>query len=349
MFRTVLPTILLCLYLFSCDSPKKTRTFYAMGGIPVNIIAAGLSDATLQRVTDQAARTLEEWESELSMYRESSAIHHLHKNPDMLVYLSENGWQALQAAREAERITSHAFDVTIGPVVHLWKQAQQKGIPPDNDAIRSALECTGFDYLVFNENDRSVQVKKPDHASSDTASGQSFILDVGGIAKGLFAEWLNTRIVESLSPGEKSGLKKLIVDLAGDMYVRSFSSDDTCHVGIRDPFTSEKSTLWGVLSVNRGAVVTSGTYERFFEIGGERYCHIIDPETGYPVSGNLVSVTIVDPSGAMADALATAIFVLGESRGIELVESREQTEMVLIRNDGTFYVTKGLQDRLKRL
>ncbi|MGB3975626.1 MAG: FAD:protein FMN transferase [bacterium] len=335
-------------YLVSCESPRVTKTFYAMGGIPVNIIAVGLSDTTLQRVTEKAAQSVEEWEAELSMYRESSAINQLHKKKDTPVLLTAKGWQALQAAREAETITGGAFDVTIGPVVRLWKDAEKKGVLPDSDALAKALSFTGFDNLIFDESNRSIRVNAQDSISDDEPES-GFVLDVGGIAKGLFAEWLNDQIVESLTQKEKNCLKKLIVDLSGDMYVRSFTKNDLCVVGIRDPFSSDRSKLWGTLSIQKGAVVTSGTYERYFEIDGRRYCHIIDPKTGYPVSNDIVSVTIVDPSGAMADALATAVFVLGEEKGIELIHSRVQTEMVLIRSDKTWFASEGLRNNLRQI
>lgn len=344
---TVLALMASIIGLVSCESPKLIKTFYAMGGIPVNIIAVGLRDTALQRVTDEAAQSVKEWEAELSMYRESSVVNQLHKTKGSPVHLTEKGWQALQAALEAETITDGAFDVTIGPVVRLWKEAEKKGELPDSDTMQKALSFTGFESLVFDEANRSIQVKTHDPVT-DNESESGFVLDVGGIAKGLFAEWLNDQIVNSLSPKEKSGLKKLIVDLSGDMYVRSFTKNDDCVVGIRDPFSSDRSALWGSLSIQKGAVVTSGTYERYFEIDGRRYCHIIDPKTGYPVANEIVSVTIVDPSGAMADALATAVFVMGEEKGIELIKSRPQTEMVLIRRDGTWVVSDGLQDRLKQ-
>nr|HPQ42416.1 FAD:protein FMN transferase [bacterium] len=102
-----------------------------------------------------------------------------------------------------------------------------------------------------------------------------------------------------------------------------------------------------IVHLERGAVVTSGTYERHFLIGGRKYCHIVDPETGRPVTTDLVSVTIVDRSGARADALATTIFVMGEERGRRLIESLDETEMVVIRNDRSFSITPGLEDRLE--
>ena len=112
-----------------------------------------------------------------------------------------------------------------------------------------------------------------------------------------------------------------------------------CEIGIRHPL---REGLWGRLQIRNGSVVTSGTYERFFEIKGRRYCHIVDPETGHPVDSNLTSVTMYDPSGAMADALATSVFVMGEEAAWKLLESRPQSQMIVIRSDGTWKASPGL-------
>ncbi len=253
----------------------------------------------------------------------------------------------MQAARHAEQISDQAFDVTVGPIIRLWKAAEKTNIPPAPEEIREALKFTGFDHLEFNDADRSIRIVGINDPESSPADSRGVFVDVGGIAKGLFSDWLTQQILDDLSDNEKSQLKKLVVDLGGDIFVHSASDRYPCEIGIRDPFSSDRSELWGQIKLIHGSIVTSGTYERAFEINGHRYCHIVNPQTGYPIETDLVSVTIIDPSGAMADALATSVFVLGEEKGRELIDSRPETELLLIRKDGSHYCSTGIKDKLE--
>ena len=113
--------------------------------------------------------------------------------------------------------------------------------------------------------------------------------------------------------------------------------------GIQKPF-GESSELAATVSVDDMSVVTSGTYERYFKKDGVIYHHILDPENGYPVQNGLQSVTILSRSSADGDALSTACFVLGLKRGMELIESTEDTEALFITEDGKLHRTSGFPE-----
>ncbi|MBN1879215.1 FAD:protein FMN transferase [bacterium] len=340
---------LLCLVsMTGCRSERLSRSFYAMGGIPVTITVTGMRAPLLQELTGRAQISVEEWESELSMYRPGSAVNQLMKQKNRPVTFSPRGWEALSAARNAERITNHAFDITVGPIIRLWKSSARENRMPTPEQIRDALRISGFEHLIFNEEQQTVTAgefaEDPDVSEIDT---DDVIIDVGGIAKGLFAEWICKDILAGLPASDAKELRKLTVDVGGDVYVHSFSDKNPCEIGIRNPFSPNPSDLWGKVGLLEGAIVTSGTYERAFEINGHRYCHIVNPQTGYPVETNLVSVTIIDPSGAMADALATSVFVMGENKARELIDSRSGTDMLIIRNDGSYYCSPGICESLE--
>lgn len=341
----------MAIMLSGCRQERISRTFYAMGGIPVTLTATGPDADDMDRFTGIARNRVEEWESELSMYRPDSAVNRLIVNRNHPVQFSFRGWEALQAARQAEQISDRAFDVTVGPIIKLWKTAAQNNHLPSADEINKAMKITGLEHLHFNEADRTVTAVIPDESDSGgTAESEdsTFLIDVGGIAKGLFAEWISRELREHMTRREFDGLGKLIVDLGGDMYVYSSSEKTPCEIGIRDPFSTDRTALWGTIQVMHGGVVTSGTYERAFEIQGKRYCHIVDPRTGYPIETDLVSVTVIDPSGAMADALATTVFVMGEEKGKALIASRPESELLLIRKDGTHFCTPGILSTLEK-
>ncbi len=321
---------------------KSRETFLAMGAIPVEIIGYGIPAAEMKQAAGKVQTEVEKWESELSLFRKDSIINRIGNTSEEELRVPDATWKTLQFARQAYYISHGAFDVTIGPLILLWKRAEKEQCLPTVEEIRKTKLHVGFDHFVFDEsNQKILWHKNPD----ETDDGPAFRVDVGGIAKGLFAQWISEEIGKQLANAELQSARKLIVNVGGDMYCRVFRHGITCSIGIQHP---SGSGLWGKISVTNGAVVTSGTYERFFDILGKQYCHILDPRTGYPIETNLTSVTIIDPSGALADALATTVFVEGEKEGWKLIQSRKDTEMILIRADGTWRATAGIAAKLER-
>jgi len=114
----------------------------------------------------------------------------------------------------------------------------------------------------------------------------------------------------------------------------------------------EEGDYLAILSVEDQAVVTSGGYQRYFDLDGERYWHILDPESGYPARSGLLSVTVVGPSGTVCDGLSTALFVMGEEQAVEfwrgradLIRNEEDFDLILVREDGSVVITEGLESR----
>jgi len=163
-------------------------------------------------------------------------------------------------------------------------------------------------------------------------------LDLGGIAKGFIVD-------RALSLLEGKDVQAAFLNAGGDIKVLGTKPDGSkWRVGIRDPH--KKNEVKAVLLLDKGAVATSGDYERFFEQNGVRYHHIIDPKTGYPARG-LSSVTVVAPNCLTADALSTAIFVLGLSEGLALLEKLPEVEGVFITEEGELFYSSGLEGKLE--
>jgi hypothetical protein len=137
-----------------------------------------------------------------------------------------------------------------------------------------------------------------------------------------------------------------LINLGGNVYAVRDNNGKPWRVAIRDPFDADGTV--GTLEVKDRAVVTSGGYERFFEVDGVRYHHIIDPRTGYPASSGLASVTVVCASGALADGLSTGFFVLGKERALDIWrENRDRFDLILIEDDGGVTITAGLSSVFK--
>ncbi len=219
------------------------------------------------------------------------------------IEVCEDVYQILSAAFEIEGASEGAFDVTIAPVVALWDFAGG-GRVPETSEIAQALESVGNDKILFDR-ERKIVAKTTDSAK----------IDLGGVAKG----YAGDVAIEVLENFQVDGA---VVDLGGNITVMGNNpntKNGRWRIGMQKPY-SPTGEFDEVLEVANGAVVTSGTYQRFFEKDGARYHHIIDPRTGYPADREYSGVTVVAESGLYADCLATACFVLGNDEGQRLAE-----------------------------
>ena len=148
----------------------------------------------------------------------------------------------------------------------------------------------------------------------------------------------STRTVEVL---RKRNVPEALLNFGGTIYVHG----ETCRIGIQNPF-AKMGCYIGSLQIQDQAVVTSGIYERYFELGGTRYHHIIDPKTSKPAETDLAGVTLIGKHAGELDALATAVIVTGTEKGLKLIHEH-RVDAVLIHKNGTVYVTDGLKNNLK--
>ena len=212
------------------------------------------------------------------------------------------------------------FDITIGAVSTLWDF--DEGVRPDDSSVAQALSHVGW---------RGVHIDRADpQAPTVTLDDPQAKLDLGGIAKGYIAD----RLVEMLQ--QDTSATAAAISLGGNIAYAGEKPDGTLwDTGIRDPNDPGGSTIIGTAHTTGGSLVTSGLYERTFELDGTTYWHILDPATGMPVQTDTVSVTVASPSSTQADALSTTLFVAGSSRGIEMVEEYEDTAAYFVLADGS--------------
>lgn len=236
--------------------------------------------------------------------------------------VSEDIEKVVETALEISRETDGAFDITVSPIMDIWGFYDRNYTVPDDNAIKNALK--GVDYRnVFFDNGRLMLLNNAR-------------IDLGGIGKGYASDRL-------CGIFEKFDISSAIINLGGNVYTYGEKPNgEKWRVGIANPYNSDESLL--TLEVSDVAVVTSGSYRRFFERDGEVYHHIVDPKTGKPVRNGIKSVTVVCKSGAKADALSTALFVMGKEKSEEFAKQSDDTEVVIITEDGKVYFTEGLSD-----
>jgi thiamine biosynthesis lipoprotein len=243
-----------------------------------------------------------------------SAVGRLNREGRLTGPLPEGVLDTLNLARSVATLSRGAFDPTILPLTSLWS-FDSGGRLPGAEELAAALPRVDYSRLWIA-------------ADGTVALPPGFGLDLGGIAKGAVVDLLAAEL-------ERRGHRRYLIDAGGDILVSGLKEGRRpWSIAIRHPRDSE--VMVGVLELGgegRVAVVTSGDYERYFEQDGRRYHHIIDPHTGYPAEG-LASVTVIAPTCAAADALATAAFVLGPEEGLQLLESLESVEGLLIAERG---------------
>lgn len=220
------------------------------------------------------------------------------------VNVSRETIEIIDLAQKINRDSKGAFDICLAPVSRLWDFKSENPEIPEKSAIETALDVCHGSWLNVDATSRTI-----------TKSLDKTQIDLGGIAKGYAAD----KAAEALT---KMGVQAAIIDFGGNIVVvgkNPKTKDGKWRIGLQTPFapTGEYSK---VVEIQSGSMVTSGTYQRYFEKDGKAYHHIIDPKDGFPAQRKYSSVSINAQNAALADALATAVFVLGEKDGAALAE-----------------------------
>ena len=221
-------------------------------------------------------------------------------------------WDILRRAKEISRMTEGAFAVTIAPITAMWDFTGGTQRMPTDEERLAALPLIDDSAILLGENN-----------TGTLPAGME--IDLGGIAKGYIADK-----VAELTRGRASGV---VLSLGGNVYVLGTKPDGSkFNVGVQDP-SSVTGAYVAVIQTTDQSVVTSGIYERNFEKDGVVYHHILDPKDGLPSRSDLASATIVNKSSMDADALATALIVLGKDKALQLM-AEHGIEGVLITREG---------------
>ena len=261
-----------------------------------------------------------------SCFRADSLISQINRAAGVKpVAVDEDTFAVLQQARHYGGLTDGAFDVTVGPLVQLWREAmEQRRLPADGE-VWQALGLVDWQGVLLDDEGQRVMLRRP---------GQR--IDLGGIAKGYAADGLRELL-------RRHGVRRALLDLGGTV----LSLGGRLPVGIRDPFRPTGAPM-GTLMLEDRTMVTSGVYERFAWLDGHRYHHIVDPRTGYPSESGLVSVTLVGENGAALDALATAALILGPERSVPLL-TEQGMDAIFVTDQGQVLITRGLKNEFRLL
>ncbi|MHC4171334.1 MAG: FAD:protein FMN transferase [Planctomycetota bacterium] len=306
-------------------------------GTFARVVAVAKDSGTAKKCIEAALVEIRKVDELMSDYRDDSEISEVNRNAaKRAVQVSESTFQVLQTSLEFSKLTGGAFDITVGPLVDLFHSAEKETIAPNKEQIAQAKSKVGYQKLKLDNQNRTVKF-----------SVDGMRVDLGGIAKGYAID----RAVQIM---QTCGATGGMVDIGGDIrcFGKPAKRKEHWLIGLQDPNVPlEGPRLAGtqssgdivipaqvgistgevllVLKLTNAAVATSGGYRRFALIEGKKYSHIIDTKTGYS-SDQLTSVTIISKNATDADALATAVSVMGAEKGLALIEELPQTEAILI-------------------
>src|SRR3990167_9342747 len=268
-------------------------------------------------------------DSELSKVNKKAAKSPVPCNAELLDVIEQSQYYS--------ELSGGAFDITISPIVALWGFFREKGhVPPDKE-IEKLLPAVSYKNIVIN---KSNDTKKPATIFLKNTQTQ---IDLGAIGKGYAVD-------KALENIKKCGIDNGCINLGGNIYVLGTPpGKNAWKIGVQHP--RNVNEILGYLELKNEATATSGDYERFFEFNGKRYSHIINPQTGRPVSGT-IATTIVAPTSTEVDALSTSVFVLGHEKGMELIKKIPNAEAMIAYEDKdgkiAIDMTQGFKDKFKK-
>ena len=243
------------------------------------------------------------------------------------VRVSAHTLKILHTAMRVNEASGGAFNIAVGPAVALWRFKEETPHLPDRQALAAAIGQADMQGIVLGEETVTVP--------------PTVQIDLGGIAKGYIADCIAGELREK-------GVKSALLNFGGNVVTIGNKPDGSpWMIGLQTPGGERGKAFWAAVKSADGTVVTSGAYERGFDMDGVRYHHILDPRTGWPVQNGLLTVTTCTQSSLLADALTTAMFVLGVEEGLRLAH-RFGVQAVFLFRDGKATYTQGLDIVLVR-
>ena len=292
-----------------------------------------------EKAVDAAIEEVQKLDAMLSAENSKSEVYALNEQGNLQA--TDDLAELILRGKEIYQETDGLFDDTIYPVMKLW------GFPTGNYHVPTAAEVQKKLALV-DGNKVEIQTLDSDEKGRDSKEKAKFVtlgadqqIDFGGIAKG----YTGQKLAELF---QEYGVSSALVSLGGNIQAIGTKPDGSSwKVGIRDPKGGQQDYI-GVLSVENQAVVTSGGYERYFEEDGKTYIHIINPRTGYPADGDLLSVTIVSKDGTLADGMSTALYIMGYEKACQFWrQHREEFNVILVTDDGKIHISENLKENFQ--
>src|SRR5580692_8585758 len=275
-----------------------------------------------EQAVDAVLDEMRHIDQSMSTYKPTSEVSQVNdKAADGPMHISKELFDLLVTAKQYSEITDGAFDITYASVGYMYDF--RKHVRPDEKQIAGALRAVDYRHVLLDPKRQTVQF-----------SQKGVRIDLGGIAKGYSVD----RGIDVL---KSRGYTRAYVGAGGDSRIIGDRFGKPWVVGIRDPRKGEGEVITRIPLVD-AAISTSGDYERFFDEGGVRYHHIIDPHTGHSAS-KVRSATVIGPYATRTDGLSKTAFVLGPEKAMEIYNRLDDIDAIIVKLDGTVIYSKGIE------
>jgi thiamine biosynthesis lipoprotein len=326
MTKKLIIAMIMLLPLSACQQNEAVFDYSQSVMGTMLTVTAGENDELAAKAAIAEVQSVDEL---MSLFKPQSQLSQLNNNGFAgAIVVDQELFDVIAVALDYAAETGGAFDPTAGELVDLWGFYRKEHFRiPTPEQIAEKLAITGYQLVEIDRENRSVFYQIA-----------GIEIDLGGIAKGYSVDL-------ALAKLQELGVASALVNLGGNIRVLGLPAGrDAWALGVRDPRDKEK--VLGKLMLGQKfanyALASSGQYEQYFEFEGQRYGHIIDPRSGYPAAG-VLGTTIIAPDAITADALSTAVFVLGLTAGQELLEAHTGCFGIITTEDGV-YVSDGIKD-----
>jgi len=308
--------LVFAVFLYGCSAlGKEFSDKKLLMGTTIEIKIWFFDETIARKSISDAFNEIARVENIFSVYKPESEISQLNKNGSAVV--SDEVIQLIKKSKYFSELSGAAFDITVLPVIELWKNSKKKGKMPTDKEIKNTLKLVGWKNILIDGKNKKITFAK-----------KGMKIDFGGVAKGYAVD----RAVEIL---KKNGIKIGMVNAGGNI---GCFGEKVFKVALQHP--RDKNSFITVLKIKNKSVATSGDYERYFFLDKTKISHIINPLSGYPADES-ISSTILTDNATDSDALSTAAFVLGPKKGIDLVRKYKNSECLLIDKERKIYKTAG--------
>jgi len=281
-----------------------------------------------EAIIDKAMARIDELEKLLSVHIENSDLFNIKENAGIKpVKVSDETLYVLKKSIKYAQLSNGHFDITTGPLVDLWAIDPPNGHVPTEEELKETLPKIDYKKIIIDEQNKTVMLQD-----------KGMIANLGAIAKGYIADEVKTVLLDN-------GVKHGIINLGGNVLLVDNKPDNIdFKIGVQDP-SSDRGAYLGLLNAKDISIVSSGNYERYFEVDGKRYHHILDPFTGFPTENEIQQITILSKKSIDGDGLSTTGFLLGLDGAMNLIESLEDIEAIFITVDNKIYLTSGVGEQ----
>lgn len=304
-----------------------SRTEFLMG----TVVTVKIYDKNKEDVLDPVFKKIQKLADEITVNdgEAKSEVDKINQNAGISpVEVSEDIFTLIKAGKTYSDRANGSFDITIGPLSSLWHIGFPDARKPTQEEINNVLPLIDYRFVELNDNKQTVYLQN-----------KGMEIDLGGIAKGFITDKVRDVLVDH-------GVTSAIIDLGGNVYVLGKNaSGNKWTVGIQDPFSPRGQIIGSIQEANK-SIVTSGIYERYLEVNGEIYHHLLNPQDGYPFKNDIAGVSVITDESTDGDALSTLLFSKGVKDGLAYAE-KIGVDAIFITHNKDVYLTSKLKNKFK--